>query len=129
MPPRHVQGFEPAMIEVMDAMIENMTERSLQFSEQDPQGRKLIQHLPNEMYRWAMESIGTVLFETRLGCLQTPMPPNTQAFIDSIAEMFFTTIPCLAFYNFQKRVGSPYVKRHFAAWDNIFDFVREVVSR
>ena len=88
-----------------------------------------LQRLPNEMYKWAMESIGTVLFETRLGCLDDPLPLDVQNFIDAIGEMFFTLIPSFLFYDFQKRYGSPYVKRQFAAWDTIFSFVRKEVER
>jgi len=129
MPPRHVQSFEPAMMVTIDDQIENLTKCADKFAEKDPQGRRVVEHLPNEMYKWAMESIGTVLFETRLGCLDDPMPSHVQTFINSIAEMFFTMIPALFFYDFQKKIGSPYVKRHFAAWDTMFAFVRQVVER
>ena len=81
------------------------------------------------MYKWAMESIGTVLFESRLGCLDDQMPPDVQGFIDAIAEMFTSMFPAMFFYEKQKKLGSPYVKRHFAAWDTIFAFVRRVVDR
>ena len=81
------------------------------------------------MYKWAMESIGTVLFETRLGCLDDPLPPDVQSFIDAIGEMFFTLIPSFILYDFQKKHGLTYVKRHFAAWDTVFAFVRKVVAR
>merc|ERR1739838_304786 len=37
-------------------------------------------------------------------------------------------LPAMFFYEKQKKLGSPYVKRHFAAWDTIFAFVRKVVD-
>jgi len=129
MPPRNVQSFEPDMMEVIDAQIENLTQLADRYSKTDPNGRRLVEQLPNEMYKWAMESIGTVLFETRLGCLDDPMPPQVQGFINAIGDMFFTLMPSLFFYDFQKKVGSPWVKRQFSAWDTIFAFVRKVVDR
>lgn len=129
MPPRNVQSFEPAMMEVVGAQIENITRCADKFAAKDPNGRRIVDQLPNEMYKWAMESIGTVLFESRLGCLDDPMPGDVQAFINAIAEMFFTLIPTMFFYDFQKKMGSPYVKRHFSSWDTIFQFVKKVVER
>ena len=76
-----------------------------------------------------MESIGTVLFETRLGCVDEEMPADVQGFIDAIGDMFYSLLPSMLFYEKQKKLGSPYVKRHFAAWDTIFAFVRRVVDR
>lgn len=117
------------MMEVIDAQIENLTQCADKHSKADLNGRRVVENLPNEMYKWAMESIGTVLFETRLGCLDDPMPPQVQGFINAIGEMFFTLLPALVFFDFQKKIGSPYVKRHYASWDKIFDFVRTVVDR
>jgi len=129
MPPRNIQSFEPAMMEVIDAQIDNLAKCANNYARTDRDGKRIVEHLPNEMYKWAMESIGTVLFETRLGCLDDPIPAQVQEFINSIAEMFFTLMPALVFYEFQKKIGSPYVKRHFASWDTIFDFVQKVVDR
>ena len=81
------------------------------------------------MYKWAMESVGTVLFECRLGCLDDPLPPNVQSFINAIAEMLSTLTPLTLNYNLHKKFRSSYWKRHFAASDTMFDFVKNVVDR
>ena len=81
------------------------------------------------MYKWAMESVGTVLFECRLGCLDDPMSPNVQSFINAIAEMMATLFPLTIGYKLQKKFRTPFWKRHFAASDTIFDFVKKVVDR
>ena len=73
--------------------------------------------------------MGTVLFETRVGCLDDPMPQDAQDFINNVAEMLTTMVPSMVMYEKQKKWGSKYVKRHFAAWDGIFEFAGKVVDR
>ena len=70
-----------------------------------------------------ISAIFHVLFETRIGCLETHIPKASQKFIDSIHLMFksgqilFVTSSEL----FKKYNLKPW-RDHEAAWDYIFEF-------
>ncbi|KAJ8305530.1 hypothetical protein KUTeg_016075 [Tegillarca granosa] len=42
--------------------------------------------LEKELFKWAMESIGTFLFEERIGCFGSPTPERAQTFIDNLQD-------------------------------------------
>ncbi|XP_072052037.1 1,25-dihydroxyvitamin D(3) 24-hydroxylase, mitochondrial-like [Amphiura filiformis] len=89
----------------------------------------LVPDLTNEMYKWSMESIFNVLFETRIGCLEKHIPEASQKFIDSIHQMFksgqilFVTSSEL----FKKYNLKPW-RDHEEAWDYIFKFAKKAVD-
>ncbi|KAL3868739.1 hypothetical protein ACJMK2_041508 [Sinanodonta woodiana] len=47
-----------------------------------------ISGLEKEIFKWAMESIGTFLFEERIGCFANPTPAKAHAFIDNLRGYF-----------------------------------------
>lgn len=52
-------------------------------------GNEEVKELDKELFRWAMESIGTVLFEERIGCLQPEASKLSEDFIENLQG--FTT--------------------------------------
>lgn len=44
--------------------------------------------LEKELFKWAFESIGTFLFEERVGCFSNPTPKHAKDFIDHLQEFF-----------------------------------------
>ncbi|XP_053395219.1 cytochrome P450 10-like isoform X2 [Mercenaria mercenaria] len=44
--------------------------------------------LEKELFKWAFESIGTFLFEERVGCFSDPTPKPAKDFIDHLQEFF-----------------------------------------
>lgn len=89
----------------------------------------IVPQLVNEAYKWAMESIGTVLFETRLGCLQEPIPRGSQEFIDAINTMFKMTVFINIGSRLQQALNIGPWFRFCEAWDVIFKFARELIDR
>ncbi|KAL8570631.1 hypothetical protein ACOMHN_039068 [Nucella lapillus] len=47
-----------------------------------------VQGLDKEIFKWAMESIGTFLFEERIGCLESTPSQQTQDFIHHLQSYF-----------------------------------------
>ncbi|KAM3916789.1 sterol 26-hydroxylase, mitochondrial-like [Leptodactylus fuscus] len=94
---------------------------------QSPNG-ETVNDMANELYRFAFEGVSYIVFETRIGCLDKHVPPETQKFIDSIAEMFrnFMFVAHLPPWT---RNLLPYWKRYMEGWDNIFDFGNKMVDK
>ncbi|CAH1269684.1 CYP27A1 [Branchiostoma lanceolatum] len=125
MRPKEVPRYGDSMNEVVTDMITRF--KDLRDS---TGGGKTVPDLTNELYKWAMESIATVLFDTRLGCLEREMPEKTQQFIDSIATMFRTIFLVSALKPWMLTYFNPGVwKRHVAAWDVIFSVAHENIDR
>lgn len=65
--------------------------------------------------------IASILFETRLGCLEKEIPTGTQDFINAIAHMFANSLAVLVMPRWSRGV-LPYWKRYIAGWDGIFSY-------
>ncbi|XP_033626862.1 cytochrome P450 27C1-like [Asterias rubens] len=125
LPPQKVGAYVGVINEVIGDMVERL--RYVRDVTNNQEG--LVPELTNEMYKWSMESIFKILFETRIGCLDKQIPAESQRFIDSIHQMFqsgqilFVTSPEF----FRKYNLKPW-KDHEAAWDYIFSFARKAVD-
>ncbi|XP_031418898.1 cholesterol side-chain cleavage enzyme, mitochondrial [Clupea harengus] len=78
--------------------------------------------LHQELFKYALESVGSVLYGERFGLLQDHIDPDAQRFIDSITVMFKTTTPMLYIPPaLLRRLGSRVWRDHMEAWDVIFN--------
>ncbi|KAJ8041177.1 Cytochrome P450 27C1 [Holothuria leucospilota] len=122
MPPKEVQTFTPAINEIVTDLVARI--RTIRAED------GVVPQMTNEMYKWSMESIFRLLFETRIGCLQDPMPAESQGFINAVDKMFqsgqimFLTSPEF----FRKYKLKPW-RDHEKAWDFIFNFARKAVDK
>lgn len=66
-------------------------------------------------------AIASILFETRLGCLEQEIPTGTQDFINAISQMFSNNFQVLLMPKWSRGL-LPYWKRYIAGWDGIFSF-------
>ncbi|XP_041966201.1 cholesterol side-chain cleavage enzyme, mitochondrial-like [Alosa sapidissima] len=78
--------------------------------------------LHQELFKYALESVGSVLYGERFGLLQDHIDPEAKRFIDSITVMFKTTTPMLYIPpGLLRRLGSRVWTEHVEAWDVIFN--------
>ncbi|ESO92641.1 hypothetical protein LOTGIDRAFT_233081 [Lottia gigantea] len=75
-----VQDFSQPMNVVANDFITHLS------SSRDASGE--IQQLDKQIFKWAMESIGTFLFEERIGCLNEKPTELAQEFIDTLQKYF-----------------------------------------
>ncbi|KAI5623733.1 sterol 26-hydroxylase, mitochondrial [Silurus asotus] len=88
----------------------------------------LVPNISNELYRFTLEGISRILFETRIGCLENEIPAETQNFIDSIAQMFTYTMVVNLLPKWTRNY-SPLWWRFTSAWDGIFKFACKLIDR
>ncbi|NXW95951.1 CP27A protein, partial [Alopecoenas beccarii] len=107
---------------VSDLMVRLRDERS-----RSPSG-VLVGDVANLLYRFALEGISYILFETRIGCLKQQVPAETQHFIDSINLMFKNSIFATVLPRWSRKV-LPFWDRYLDSWDTIFAFGKKLIDR
>ncbi|XP_064307433.1 sterol 26-hydroxylase, mitochondrial [Phalacrocorax carbo] len=107
---------------VSDLMVRLREERS-----RSPSG-VLVGDVANLLYRFALEGISYILFETRIGCLKQQVPADTQRFIDSINLMFKNSIFATVLPRWSRKV-LPFWDRYLDSWDTIFAFGKTLIDR
>ncbi|XP_060784839.1 sterol 26-hydroxylase, mitochondrial-like [Neoarius graeffei] len=88
----------------------------------------LVPNMSNELYRFTLEGISRILFETRIGCLEDEIPAETQNFINSIAQMFTYSLPVSVLPKWTRNF-LPFWQRYVAGWDGIFGFACKLIDR
>lgn len=112
---------------VIQDVVRNFTERVQVLRESSPTG-DMVEDIANELYRFSLEGIASILFETRIGCLEQQIPEGTQEFINSIVQMFSNS-PYVIVMPKWSRPLLPYWRRYNAGWEGIFTFAQKLIDR
>lgn len=121
--PRETVVYAGSMNEVVSDLLLKIKELTAQSS-----SGTQVNGVAELMYKFAFESICTVLFETRLGCLNKEILPETQKFIDSIGIMLEHLTMLTRLPQWTKGI-LPYWGRYIKAWDTIFDFGKKLIDK
>ncbi|XP_074532985.1 cholesterol side-chain cleavage enzyme, mitochondrial isoform X2 [Halichoeres trimaculatus] len=115
--PKVLENFVPLLEEVgkdFVARVHKKIERSGQ--------NKWTTDLSQELFKYALESVSSVLYGERLGLMLDYIDPEAQHFIDCITLMFKTTSPMLYIPPaLLKQMGAKVWRDHVEAWDGIFN--------
>ncbi|XP_034641725.1 sterol 26-hydroxylase, mitochondrial isoform X2 [Trachemys scripta elegans] len=114
--PSEAMQYAGAINEVVsDLMVRLQAERA-----GSPSG-VLVGDVANLLYRFALEGISYILFETRIGCLEREIPAETRRFIDAIGLMLKNSIFATVMPQWSREL-LPFWNRYLASWDTIFAF-------
>ncbi|RUS78676.1 hypothetical protein EGW08_013564 [Elysia chlorotica] len=92
-------------------------------------GDSEVQNLDKELFKWAMESIGTFLFEERLGCLGKQPTSVTQSFIENLEGFFKALQPLLYNLPFYKLFPTKMYKTFEGHSDKLFEIGHGLVEK
>ncbi|XP_021434912.1 sterol 26-hydroxylase, mitochondrial isoform X1 [Oncorhynchus mykiss] len=106
--------------DVVNEVVSDLIKRIYHLRRTSPTGDR-VNNLSNELYRFSLEGISSILFETRIGCLEEEIPVETQHFIDSIAQMFSYSLPVAMLPKWSRNI-LPFYGRYIAGWEGIFKF-------
>ncbi|XP_065808166.1 sterol 26-hydroxylase, mitochondrial isoform X2 [Labrus bergylta] len=81
-----------------------------------------------EFYKFGFEGISSILFETRLGCLQEEIPENTLRFISAVNDMLTLSETVVLFPRWSRGV-LPFWSRFVQAWDDLYDVAQTLINR
>ncbi|KAF1382849.1 hypothetical protein PFLUV_G00148080 [Perca fluviatilis] len=121
--PKHVSSYA----NTINGVVTDFLDRVACLRETSGQG-VMVNDLTGELYKFAFEGICSVLFETRMGCMNKVVPEETQKFIFSVGEMFRLS-PIIVLFPKAVWPYVPYWKQFVAAWDNLFRVAEELVKQ
>ncbi|NWH68943.1 CP27B protein, partial [Geococcyx californianus] len=84
--PRAAEAFAGPVATVVADLV-----RRLQ-RQRDGHPQHLVPDIASEFYKFGLEGISSVLFASRLGCLEPAVPRDTETFIRCINTMFVLTL-------------------------------------
>ncbi|CAL1595834.1 unnamed protein product [Knipowitschia caucasica] len=115
--PKVQENFIPLLDEVGEDFVARVHKKISRSGQ-----NKWTTELSHELFKYALESVGAVLYGERLGLLLDYIDPDAQHFIDCITRMFKTTSPMLYVPpGLLRRLGHHVWKDHVEAWDGIFN--------
>ncbi|XP_051566709.1 sterol 26-hydroxylase, mitochondrial-like [Myxocyprinus asiaticus] len=121
--PKHVSSYTCAINDVVSDFIEKVA-----WLRTTKGSGVMVYDLAGELYKFAFEGICSVLFETRLGCLNEVLPEETQKFIFSVGEMFRLS-PIIVLFPKSVWPYMPFWKHFVAVWDHLFEIADKLVCK
>ncbi|XP_054641351.1 25-hydroxyvitamin D-1 alpha hydroxylase, mitochondrial [Dunckerocampus dactyliophorus] len=119
--PKAVEAYDKTINNVVSDLIAKLRQR------RHPEG--LVTNITQEFYYFGLEGISSVLFESRLGCLDPVVPQETENFIQSINTMFVMTLPTMVMPRWLHWLF-PIPWKHFCrCWDNMFEFAKGQIDQ
>ncbi|XP_069554912.1 sterol 26-hydroxylase, mitochondrial [Brachyistius frenatus] len=112
---------------IINEVVTDFTKRIWYLRRGSPTG-DLVTDLSNELYLFSLEGIASILFETRLGCLEKEIPAGTQEFINAIAQMFSNSMAVVIIPKWSRNL-MPHWGRYIAGWEGIFSFAKELIDK
>ncbi|XP_044073940.1 sterol 26-hydroxylase, mitochondrial [Siniperca chuatsi] len=113
--------------DIISDVVTDFMKRIIYLRQCSPTG-DLVTNMANELYRFSLEGIASILFETRLGCLEEKIPAGTQDFINAIAQMFSNSLAVVLMPMWSRSL-LPYWGRYIAGWEGIFSFAKELIDK
>nr|XP_061825440.1 cholesterol side-chain cleavage enzyme, mitochondrial-like [Nerophis lumbriciformis] len=115
--PKMLANFVPLLDEVGQDFVARVHKKILRNGQ-----NKWTTDLSQELFKYALESVSSVLYGERLGLMLDYIDPESQHFIDCITLMFKTTSPMLYIPPaLLRRLGAKVWRDHVEAWDGIFN--------
>lgn len=81
-------------------------------------------HYGQELNKWALESIGTIALDTRLGCLKAQSNPEVERFINYVRRFFELAYEL----DVQPSIWKIYKTKMFYEMMNVFDGINEYLT-
>ncbi|XP_050968015.1 sterol 26-hydroxylase, mitochondrial [Labeo rohita] len=120
---KEVATYTPIIHEVVSDLLQRVELLRLRSSDQ-----VTVSDLASELYKFGFEGISSILFETRLGCLQEEIPRDTLRFIAAVNDMLALSETVLFFPRWTHHIF-PFWKRFVQAWDDLYDVARILIDR
>ncbi|XP_061543795.1 25-hydroxyvitamin D-1 alpha hydroxylase, mitochondrial [Phycodurus eques] len=116
LPPKAVEAYDQTLNGVVSDLMVKLRLR------RHPEG--LVTDIAREFYYFGLEGISSVLFESRIGCLEPVVPKETEIFIESINTMFVKTLLTMVMPRWIHLLFPKPWNTFCQCWDNMFEFAK-----
>nr|XP_057907693.1 sterol 26-hydroxylase, mitochondrial [Doryrhamphus excisus] len=120
---QEVRAYAPIIQQVVEDLLHRIEFLRIRSSDQTT-----VSDVAAELYKFGFEGISSILFETRLGCLQEDIPQDTLRFITAVNDMLTLSETVVVFPRWTRRV-LPFWKRFVQAWDDLYGTARTLIDR
>ncbi|XP_038853226.1 cytochrome P450 27C1-like [Salvelinus namaycush] len=117
-----VSAYAPVIHQVVGDLLQRIERLRLR-----SQDHTTVPDLTAELYKFGFEGISSILFETRLGCLQEEIPKDTLKFIAAANDML-TLSETVLFLPLWTRNVLPFWKRFIQAWDDLVNVAQRLID-
>ncbi|KAM9710762.1 sterol 26-hydroxylase, mitochondrial [Menidia menidia] len=111
---------------IINDVVTDFIQKICSLRQSSPTG-DFVTNIANEFYLFSLEGIASILFETRLGCLENKIPAGTQDFIGAIAQMFSNSMAVAISPKWSRKM-LPYWGQYIAGWEGIFSFAKKLID-
>ncbi|XP_031148101.1 sterol 26-hydroxylase, mitochondrial [Sander lucioperca] len=117
----------PAYAPIINQVVGDLLHR-VEFLRSRSQDQATVSDMAAELYKFGFEAVSSILFETRLGCLQEEIPRDTLRFIAAVNTMLTVSDTVLLFPHWSRGV-LPFWKRFVQAWDDLYGVAQTLIDR
>ncbi|XP_053560963.1 25-hydroxyvitamin D-1 alpha hydroxylase, mitochondrial [Bombina bombina] len=121
--PKEVESYSGVLNDVVGDLIKKLNYQR----NQNP--NHIVKDISSEFYKFGLEGISSVLFESRIGCLETVVPKETEHFIQSINTMFVMTLLTMAMPKFLHKIFKKPWQKFCESWDFMFAFAKGHIDK
>ncbi|KAL6455926.1 hypothetical protein MHYP_G00357770 [Metynnis hypsauchen] len=116
-------AYAPVIHDVVTDLLDRLERLRLR-----SQDKNTVNDLASELYKFGFEGISSILFETRLGCLQEEIPTDTLRFIAAANNMLTLSETVLFFPRWTRKIF-PFWKQFIQAWDDLYSVAQLLIDR
>ncbi|XP_013926884.1 PREDICTED: 25-hydroxyvitamin D-1 alpha hydroxylase, mitochondrial [Thamnophis sirtalis] len=121
--PKEVESYTGILNEVVSDLIGRLQHQ------RNRHERHVVKNVADEFYKFGLEGISSVLFESRIGCLEPKVPEETEKFISSINTMFVMTLLTMAMPKFLHQIFPKPWQKFCESWDYMFEFAKGHIDK
>ncbi|XP_069509456.1 25-hydroxyvitamin D-1 alpha hydroxylase, mitochondrial [Ambystoma mexicanum] len=121
--PKEVESYSGVLNDVVGDLVEKLQHQR----RKSP--HNVVKDISSEFYKFGLEGISSVLFESRIGCLDLAVPPETEKFIQSINTMFVMTLLTMAMPKFLHKIFPRPWQKFCESWDYMFAFAKGHIDK
>uniref|UniRef100_A0A3Q3VX54 Uncharacterized protein n=1 Tax=Mola mola TaxID=94237 RepID=A0A3Q3VX54_MOLML len=120
---QEVSAFAPTIHQVVGDLLQR-----IELVRSRSRDKVTVSDMTSELYKFGFEGISSILFETRLGCLQEKIPEDILRFIKAVNDMLTLSDIVILLPRWSRAV-LPYWKRFVQAWDDLCDVAQTLINR
>ncbi|EDV19146.1 uncharacterized protein TRIADDRAFT_34090 [Trichoplax adhaerens] len=82
----------------------------------------------SQTFRWSLETILSILFDKRIGCLQEPPSHDGELFHKALIDMTYKTSSLIVFPPYYKYIKTRYWNEFCSHWDTMYDIGLKIIQ-